>query len=97
MEGGEDPETEKHAEFVPSTRVPLKSRVTSIMVEMGPENKLEGRLCAFFLHDPSLCKHSIHQVKLCKKVTKQWPQKMLLVKNPMANLSDPEMSYLPSF
>lgn len=77
MEGREHPETGKYVEFVPSMLLSLKAKVTSIMVELGPENKLGGKTVACPLYYSSLCKHSIHHVDLCKKVTKQWPQKML--------------------
>ena len=47
MEGREDPETEKYAGFVPSTLLSLKFKVTSIMVELGPGNKLGRKTVGF--------------------------------------------------
>lgn len=47
MEDGEDPETEKYAEFVPTRLLSLKSKVTSITVELGPENTPGGKMVGF--------------------------------------------------
>lgn len=72
---------QNYVEFLPSTILSLKPKVICIMVELDPEKKKneEGRVWTFLLHHLYLCKHSIHQVDLCKKVTKQWSQKMLPV------------------
>jgi len=47
LECGKDPGGKKYAEFVPSTLLSLKEKVTGIMAELGHEKKLGGKIVDF--------------------------------------------------
>lgn len=96
----EDSDTEKYAEFVPSILLSLKSKVTSIMAELRPENKLGGKTVCFPFTLPfplQMLNSSGGSVKEGDQAVATENAASGVLTGPMVSFSDTEKSYLPSF